>query len=105
MFHNRDRNQLNCLLLGAVYSIFGFNRGKIECDDESELNYCRYSYPNQLLRDIGVQDCAKNSTTNCDDYMYANQKTDFSKVICILVLFAVVFRTVAYFIMRHRLKN
>lgn len=89
---------------GGVYAIFGFNRAKIECDDE-RLNYCRYSYPNQLLRDIGIQDCAKNSTTNCDAYMYESQKTDFSKAIFTLILFTIVFRSVAYFIMRHRLKS
>ncbi|CRL02482.1 CLUMA_CG015200, isoform A [Clunio marinus] len=96
---------LKYALEGGVYTIFGFNRGKIECDDDEELNYCRYSYPNQLLRDIGMQDCPKNSTTNCDVYMYENQKADFSKVICILILFTVVFRCIAYFIMRYRLKN
>ena len=91
-------------LLGGVYTIFGFNRGKIECDDD-KLNYCRYSYPNQLLRDIGIQDCAKNSTTNCDEVMYENQKVDFLKVIVALIMFTLVFRGVAYFIMRHRLKS
>lgn len=92
------------MFVGGVYSIFGFNREKIECDDE-KVKYCRYSYPNQLLRDIGIQDCAKNSTTNCDDYMLENQKSDFINVIFILILFAIVFRSVAYFLMRHRLKS
>lgn len=92
--------------VGGVYAIFGFQREKLECDDEV-LNYCRYSYPNQLLRDIGIQDCAKNSTTlnNCDEFMYANQKTSFVKVIIALILFTIVFRGIAYFIMRHRLKH
>lgn len=98
-------NLIDVQFSGGVYSIFGFNREKLECDDD-KLNYCRYSYPNQLLRDIGIQDCAKNnSTTSCDQFMYENQKTDFIQVIGCLILFALLFRTIAYFIMSHRLKN
>ena len=99
-------NNFPCDFLGGVYTIFGFRREKLPCDDD-ELNYCRYSYPNQLLRDIGLQDCEKNSTItqNCDDFMYVNQKTGFYKTICILILFTILFRTIAYYIMRYRLKN
>ena len=37
--------------------------------------------------------------------MYENQKTDYAKVVLILMLFAIVFRTAAFFIMRKRLKS
>lgn len=99
---------LKYALEGSVYSIIGFNREKMECDDfDNELVYCRYSYPNQLLRDIGIQDCAKNDTMNinCDEFMYENQKRDFSRVIIVLVVFIIVFRLIAFCIMRYRLKN
>lgn len=97
---------LKYALEGSVYSVLGFNRTKLECDEsDDKLNYCRYSYPNQLLRDIGVQDCAKNSTSNCDNYMYNNQKRDFTRVIIALVLFIIFFRVVAFCIMRYRLKH
>lgn len=96
-----------------MYSILGFNREKIECDETDEkLNYCRYSYPNQLLRDIGVQECAKdnknsNSTIamTCDEFMYESQKRDFCKVIIVLIVFIVVFRLIAFCLMRYRLKH
>lgn len=99
------------LFAGSVYSIFGFGREKLECDDTSSLNYCRYSYPSQLIRDIGMQneffDCSKNSTINkfCDQNVHASQKLIFYKVIIVLILFIVFFRTLSYFIMRHRLKS
>jgi ATP-binding cassette, subfamily G (WHITE), member 1 len=100
---------LKYALEGCVYSLLGFNRERIECDESDEkLNYCRYSYPNQLLRDIGVQECAKdnnNSTLTCDEMMYENQKHDFSKTIIVLILFIVVFRLIAFCIMRYRLKH
>lgn len=97
----------------------GFNREKIECDESDEkLNYCRYSYPNQLLRDIGVQECAKENdifknlnnnnstiTLTCDQFMYENQKRDFCKVIIVLIIFIIVFRLIAFCIMRYRLKH
>jgi ATP-binding cassette, subfamily G (WHITE), member 1 len=95
-------------LEGSVYSLLGFNREKIECDESDEkLNYCRYSYPNQLLRDIGMQECAKdiNSTLTCDEIMYENQKHDFSKTIIVLIIFIVAFRLIAFCIMRYRLKH
>lgn len=92
-----------------MYAIIGFNREKMECDeDDNELNYCRYSYPTQLLKDIGIQDCAKNNSTtnlNCDDFMYENQKKDFSMAIVALVIFIIFFRAVAFCIMRYRLKH
>ena len=93
---------------GSVYSIIGFNRTKIECDEfDKEISYCRYSYPNQLLRDIGIQDCAKNntSTENCDAVMLDNQRHDFVKVIIVLAVFIIFFRAVAFCIMKYRLKN
>ncbi|XP_070491982.1 ATP-binding cassette sub-family G member 1-like [Chironomus tepperi] len=99
---------LKYALEGSVYSIIGFNRTKIECDEfDKEISYCRYSYPNQLLRDIGIQDCAKNSTINenCDAVMLDNQRYDFVKVIIVLALFIIFFRAVAFCIMRYRLKN
>lgn len=82
----------------------------MECDEtEEKVNYCRYTYPNQLLKDIGIQDCtivnATNATLNCDDLMYENQKRDFAKVIIALIIFIIVFRLIAFFIMRYRLKH
>ncbi|KAL7034285.1 hypothetical protein ACKWTF_007922 [Chironomus riparius] len=99
---------LKYALEGSVYSIIGFNRTKIECDEfDKEISYCRYSYPNQLLRDIGIQDCAKNNTSNenCDAVMLDNQKHDFVKVIIVLAVFIIFFRAVAFCIMKYRLKN
>ncbi|CAG9804367.1 unnamed protein product [Chironomus riparius] len=99
---------LKYALEGSVYSIIGFNRTKIECDEfDKEISFCRYSYPNQLLRDIGIQDCAKNNTSNenCDAVMLDNQKHDFVKVIIVLAVFIIFFRAVAFCIMKYRLKN
>lgn len=75
------------------------------------MNYCRYSYPNQLIRDIGMQDniidCAQSHfrTKSCDLNVYASQKLMFTKAIVILIVFIFLFRALAYYIMRYRLKN
>jgi hypothetical protein len=103
---------LKYALEGSVYSIIGLNREKLECDESEErLNYCRYSYPNQLLRDIGIQDCAADSsnssniTQTCDEFMYESQKKDLCKVFVVLLIFIIAFRVIAFCLMRYRLKH
>lgn len=91
---------------GGVYSIMGFNREKLECDETGDMpKMCYFAYPNKLIREKGIQDCAKDATSNCDAYLYDHQKTDFIKVIVALTIFIILFRLLAYCIMRYRLKH
>ncbi|KAG5681538.1 hypothetical protein PVAND_010960 [Polypedilum vanderplanki] len=99
---------LKYALEGGVYAIFGFQRKKLECDengDDDKIQFCFFTDPNKLIREKGIQDCANNSTKKCADVMYEDQKTNFYIVIVALIMFIILFRVIAYCIMRYRLKH
>lgn len=69
-------------LEGSVQAIFGFNRDKMNCDNE----YCLYRWPNKFMDSVGITD-------------------SYSNVILKLVSFAFIFRIIAFVIMWYRLKH
>lgn len=67
---------------GSMQAIFGFNRDKLNCDDE----YCHYRWPNKFMESVGVFD-------------------EYSNVILKLIAFVFIFRIIAFIIMSYRLKH
>jgi hypothetical protein len=94
---------------GSVFSILGFGREKIECDSDKDVKVCRWSRPNQLLKDIGILDCVRTNATNsnesCDAIMLKKQIDIFWIDIAVLFAFILSFRLIAFYIMRYKLKH
>lgn len=73
-------------LVAIVYSIYGNNREEMACRDH-ELGYCHYKEPELLLRDLGMSDV-----------------TSWGQIVAMLG-FAVMYRIVAYLLLRYRLTS
>lgn len=67
---------------GSLQAIFGGDRGKLEC----EADYCHYRWPYKFLESLGISDSIPNVMTK-------------------LIVFALIFRAIAFFIMWVRLKR
>lgn len=66
----------------STTAVLGWNRGKMHCNED----YCHYKIPKKFL-----------NTLDMDEH--------FQKSIGALIFFFLIFRIIAFFIMRNRLKN
>lgn len=64
--------------------ILGYNRSKLNCD---ETFYCHYQRPQKFLQDLGVDD-----------------EVTYEAVVTLLV-YLILFRLVAFFMIKYRLKH
>lgn len=62
--------------------IFGFNRTKLDCN----ADYCHYRWPHKFLESLGVQ-------------------TTFHDALAIIIFSLLVFRFLAFFVIKYRLKH
>lgn len=67
---------------GGLLAIFGFGRTKLEC----EAVYCHYRLPHKFLETLGVQ-------------------TGFGDALAVIVFSLFLFRIIAFFVLKHRLKH
>lgn len=67
---------------GSTTAILGWNRGKMHCSED----YCHYQLPRKFLNTIDMEE-------------------NFLKSVGALIFFFLIFRLIAFFIMRNRLKN
>lgn len=67
---------------GGFLAIFGFNRGKLEC----EATYCHYRWPHKFLETLGVS-------------------SSFSVAISVIVFSLFLFRISAFLVIKFRLKH
>lgn len=67
---------------GSLQAIFGGDRPKMHCD----AGYCHYRWPYKFLESLGISDSIQNCMTK-------------------LIVFALISRTIAFFIMWVRLKR
>ena len=73
-------------LVAVVCSLYGNNRQELTCST-GEFDYCHYKDPELLLRDLGMSDV-----------------TVWGQIV-ILLCFAIVYRIVAYLLLRYRLTS
>lgn len=67
---------------GGLLAIFGFNRPKLECD----AVYCHYRWPHKFLETLGVE-------------------TSFTDALVVIIFSLFLFRTIAFFVIKYRLKH
>lgn len=67
---------------GGFLAIFGFDRTKLECD----AVYCHYRWPHKFLETLGVE-------------------TSFAEALSVIVFSLFLFRIIAFFVIKYRLKH
>ncbi|KAJ8922886.1 hypothetical protein NQ315_007921 [Exocentrus adspersus] len=72
-------------LEGLMQAVYGYNRGPLECPEESD--YCHYRYPEMLLRDVGME------------------RRNYWIDVGYIFTFFVVFRILAFFTLRRKLSK
>ncbi|XP_060531308.1 ATP-binding cassette sub-family G member 1-like isoform X2 [Cylas formicarius] len=85
MYYLTNFSYLSFSMEGVLQAVYGFDRGPLICP--SDVAYCLYTSPSELLRDIGMD------------------RLSFFADIAYIALYAVIFRVLAYFFLKRKLMS